>query len=174
MLTEPQLIAGLKKGQMNAYEQAFHTYYPVYVHFAEYIVGDLQVAKDLVQNVFLKIWRYRDRLDETLSFRNFMYVLTKREVLNYLRSKRVYESLEAILDVPSTAAQAEHISDASFLRLQVNKLPEQRRNVFIMSRFYGLSNKEIAKQLCISEKTVERHITLAGKQLREELENRNK
>ena len=172
MLSETQLIVGLKKGEMKAYEQAFHTYYPVFVRFAQYILNDLQAAKDLVQNVFLKVWRFRDRLDETLSLQNYLYVLTKREVLNYLRSKRAFESLEASMEVSSgSGTHAESVSDAALLRRQVNKLPDQRRNVFIMSRFYGLPNKDIAKQLGISEKTVERHITLAGKQLREELDD---
>lgn len=169
MMTDQQLIGGLKKGDMRAYEQAFHIFYPKFVRFADYIVKDLPVAKDLVQNVFLKVWRYRDRLDTSLSLNNFLYVLTKREVLNYLRTKRVFESLDESPDVPGGSVRPDTLADASLLRKQVYMLPEQRRKVFIMSRFYGFSNREIAQQLSISEKTVERHITLAGKQLRDEM-----
>ena len=170
MMTDQQLIGGLKRGDMHAYEQAFHIYYPKFVRFADYIVKDLSVAKDLVQNVFLKVWRFRDRLDASLSLNNYLYVLTKREVLNYLRTKRVFESLDASLDVPGSSVHPDIMTDVSLLRNQVYKLPEQRRKVFIMSRFFGFSNREIARQLSISEKTVERHITLAGKQLREEID----
>ncbi|MCR5408002.1 MAG: RNA polymerase sigma-70 factor [Bacteroidales bacterium] len=170
MLTEQKLIAELRRGDMKAYEQAFHTYYPKFVRFANYIVGDLPVAKDLVQNVFLKVWRYRDRLDSSLSLNNYFFVLTKREVLNYLRTKRVFETLDASLDIQGGGLLPDSMADASKVREHVYKLPEQRRNVFILSRFYGIPNKDIAKKLSISEKTVERHITLAGKQLRDELE----
>lgn len=170
MNSEQKLILGLKRGDMKAYEQAFHTYYPKFVRFADYIVKDISVAKDLVQNVFLKVWRYRDRLNPTLSLQNYLFVLTKREVLNYLRTKRLFESLDSSSELPVTGSRPDSSPDEVLLRQQVSKLPEQRRRVFIMSRFYGMPNKEIARQLSISEKTAERHITLAGKQLREELD----
>lgn len=156
---------------MDAYEEAFHTYYPKFVRFAHYIVNDMAIAKDLVQNVFLKVWRFRDRLDESLSLQNYLYVLTKREVLNFLRTKRVFETLDSTLDTPENGLRPDELAEVAQVRSQVYKLPEQRRNVFIMSRFFGIPNKEIAQQLSISEKTVERHITLAGKQLRKDLEN---
>ncbi len=170
-MTESQLIAGLKRGNMDAYEEAFHTYYPKFVRFANYIVGDLAVAKDLVQNVFVKVWRYRDRLDASLSLNNYLFVLTKREVLNFLRTKRVFETLDSTLELPGGSLLPDELAEVAQVRSQVYKLPEQRRNVFIMSRFCGIPNKEIARQMSISEKTVERHITLAGKQLRSELDN---
>lgn len=170
-MTESQLIAGLKRGNMDAYEEAFHTYYPKFVRFANYIVGDLAVAKDLVQNVFVKVWRYRDRLDASLSLNNYLFVLTKREVLNFLRTKRVFETLDSTLELPGDSLLPDELAEVAQVRSQVYKLPEQRRNVFIMSRFCGIPNKEIARQMSISEKTVERHITLAGKQLRSELDN---
>jgi len=154
---------------MKAYEQAFHTYYPKFVRFAHYIVNDFSVAKDLVQNVFLKVWHNRAKLDETLSLNNYLFVLTKREVLNYLRTKRAFETLENAMDIPEEGLSSDDFTDVATIREHVYKLPEQRRNVYIMSRFHGLPNKEIARQLSISEKTVERHITLAGKQLRDEL-----
>ncbi len=171
MLTEQKLIGGLKRGDMDAYEQAFHTYYPKFVRFANYIVNDLSVAKDLVQNVFLKVWRYRDRLDDSLSLNNYLFVLTKREVLNYLRTQKACESLDKLSEAPGNGQRADEQVEVSIIRSQVNKLPEQRRNVFILSRVYGLPHKEIARQLDISEKTVERHITLAGKQLRDALDD---
>lgn len=170
-MTESKLIAGLRNGNMDAYEEAFHTYYPKFVRFAHYIVNDMAIAKDLVQNVFLKVWRFRDRLDESLSLQNYLYVLTKREVLNFLRTKRVFETLDSTLDMPEDGLRPDELAEVAQVRSQVYKLPEQRRNVFIMSRFCGIPNKEIARQLSISEKTVERHITLAGKQLRKDLEN---
>ncbi len=168
---EQELIEGLRKGDMHAYEHAFHLYYPKFVRFADYIVSDLSVAKDLVQNVFVKVWRYRDRLEASLSLQNYLYVLTKREVLNYLRTKKIFESLNGLAETPEHSGNPDLSAEASLVREQVYKLPEQRRNVFIMSRYYGIPNKDIAKQLSISEKTVERHITLAGKQLREDLKD---
>ena len=166
-MTERKLITGLKKGEMSAYEQAFHLYYPRFVRFAEYIVKDLSTAKDLVQNVFLKVWRYRDRLDESLSQGSYLYVLTKREVLNHLRACKATEPVEAMESLAEKGSDPERRADVALVREQFSQLPPQRRRVFEMSRLQGMSNREIARALSLSEKTVERHITLAGKQLRE-------
>ncbi len=171
-MTEKKLIAGLKRGDMDAWEEAFHLWYPKFVHFAEYIVKDLSIAKDLVQNVFLKVWRFRDRLDPEGSLQNFLFVLTKREVLNYLRTQREFESLDDLLDLPAFGPPPDGLADEHYLHRQVSKLPEQRRRVFILSRYFGIPNKEIARMLTISEKTAERHITLAGKQLRDGLKEK--
>ena len=169
-MTEKKLITGLRNGDVAAYEEAFHTYYPRFVHFADYIVKDIALAKDIVQNVFLKVWRFRGRLDPDLSLGNYLYVLTKREVLNQLRSRKITGSLSEVTGTNDAGSQARRMDsqvDMSLLREEVELLPEQRRKVFVMSRFQGLPNKEIAQKLSISEKTVERHITLAGRQLRE-------
>ena len=169
-MNERRLILALKRGEMSAYEQAFHLYYTKYVRFAGYVLGDIIVAKDLMQNVFMKLWKYRDRLREDLSLENFLYVLTKHEILNYLRSKKEFEPLgEAVEENVSRESEAENVADVSIVLESINNLPPQRRKVFVMSRLQGLSNKEIANALSISEKTVERHITLAGKQIREEI-----
>ncbi len=169
-LSEKRLILSLKKGELSAYEQAFHLYYPKYVRFAGYVLGDLAVAKDLMQNVFMKLWKNRDRLREDLSLENFLYVLTKHEILNYLRSKKEYEPLAgAAEEKVSGEGEAERAADVSLVLDSVGHLPSQRKKVFVMSRLQGFSNKEIAQSLSISEKTVERHITLAGKQIRDEM-----
>lgn len=171
-MTEHELITGLREGRMSAYEAAFHAYYPRFVRFADYIVKDLPLAKDLVQNVFLKVWRFRDRLAPALSLENYLYVLTKREVLNHLRSRKIPEPLSAVEAggfLAEDSARLDRRVDVSLIRSLAANLPEQRRKVFVMSRLQGMSNKEIAAALSLSEKTVERHITLAGKQLRAEL-----
>ncbi len=173
-MTEKELIAGLRKGDMTAYEHAFHLYYPRFVYFAEYIVKDQHTAKDLVQNVFLKVWRFRDRLKDNLSLVNYLYVLTKREVLNYLRGFKAIESLQDELAGNYAGGGGELVEtqvDSAIVRERIHALPDKRRRVFELSRLWGMSNKEISKALSISEKTVERHITLALKQLREEFRN---
>jgi len=166
-MVEKKLITGLRNGDMSAYEQAFHAYYPRFVHFAEYVVKDLSLAKDLVQNAFIKVWRFRDRLQENLSLENYLYVLTKREILNHLRSRRDADTLAAwSADLEDATHDPEARTDVALIRDQLSVLPEQRRKVFELSRFRGLSNKEIARELSLSEKTVERHITLANRQIR--------
>lgn len=173
-MTEKELIAGLRRGDMAAYERAFHLYYPRFVYFADYIVKDQQTAKDLVQNVFLKVWRFRDRLKDDLSLVNYLYVLTKREVLNHLRGFKAIESLQDELAGHCEGVGGEHLEaqvDAALVREWIQTLPDKRRRVFELSRLRGMSNKEISRVLSISEKTVERHITLALRQLKEEFRN---
>jgi len=87
-VTEEQLLLRqLREGDMGSYETLFHRYYPTFFAFARGMLKDAGAAEDIIQNVFMKIWIHREALDETMSIKNYIYVLSKREVFNYLRAK---------------------------------------------------------------------------------------
>lgn len=166
-----KLIIGLRKGDYHAYETLFMKYYGQFVAFTDSIIQNREAAKDIVQEQFMKVWIHRDKLDENKSIKNFLYVLTKRAILNYIRDFKsgtcINDSLNEIIEYNVTAdkiTEAEELK--KIMNQQIEKLPKQRKKVFMMSRENGMSNQEIAEQLKISVRTVERHLSLALSQIK--------
>ena len=175
-MNERRLIQGLKKGDHNSYEALFDLYYAKFVNFADAILKDTAVAKDLVQEAFIRIWINRSKLDENQSLENYIYVIVKRLIINYIRDSKPSVNLDAekahaISGDAWTGADLLVIANETRRRLNdaIDRLPPQRRTVFTMSRHQGMTNKEIAESLQISVKTVERHITMALAELRENI-----
>lgn len=170
-MSEAELIQGLKRGEYSSYETLFKMHYARFVNFVATLISDREAAKDLVQEAFMKVWVNREKLDESLSIGNYLYVLVKRAAINFIRDRKFAESLTS--ELLDRSAQSDTALDAKEalrkIESGVEKLPAQRRAVFLMSRKDGLSNKEIADELSLSVKTVERHITLALSDLRKNL-----
>ena len=144
---------------------------------------DRAAADDIAQNVFMKVWVNRERLDATKSIRNYLLVLARNEVYNYLRSKaRTFTSLqEAVLysdkkkeGSPVPRNEIEDMLDlnqtSEIVESIICRMPPQRQRIFRLSRFDHLSSKEIAAQLSLSSRTVEKHLELAIKELRKHLD----
>lgn len=128
---------------------------------------DVEVAKGMVQDIFKSLWERRDELEITTSVERYLLRSAKFKVFEYIRnSKSRLEHAEAALLYTSTAANSTE-NDVLYNSLKekvgdlVDTLPSQCRNVFKLSREQGLSNKEIASLLLISERAVEYHITRA-------------
>lgn len=173
-MDDTKLITGLKQGDNSSYETLFKQYYVRFVKFTEAIIGDRQAAEDLVQEAFMKVWLNRSKLVEGLSISNYLYVLVKRAAINFLRDRKFAEDISAELgeSLPSDhSLESSYNADETLKRIvaRVEKLPERRRTVFRLSRGKGMSNKEIAQALNVSEKTVERQITLALQDIRKTL-----
>ncbi len=156
---------------INAFECIFHKYYLMVLNFAKGILKDDVVAKDVAQNVFMKLWINRASLVKSRSLKNYICVLARNDSINILKSWHTRaltkmpsfhesfqygDSVEDILDFIETN---ERLSDS------IEALPPQRRMVFKMSRYECLSNAEIAAQLNLSVRTVEKHLELALKDL---------
>jgi len=168
---EKDLIKGLREGKANAYETLFKLFYAKFVGLVTAVIGDKNTAQDLVQEAFMKVWINREKLDENLSIQNYLYVLVKRAMLNLIRDRKFATSLDSkavqqIMDDTGTQNIVETDDLKEKIIEAVAEMPPQRREVFLMSRSQGLSNKEIADYLNISVRTVERHISLALSDLR--------
>ena len=92
---EQTLISGLKMGHHDSYEALFKLYYAKFVNFADAILRNRTVAKDIVQEAFIRIWLNKSNLNENQSLENYIYVIVKRLVLNYIRDTKPSESLES-------------------------------------------------------------------------------
>ena len=172
-VTEEQLLLRqLREGDIGSYETLFHRYYPTFFAFARGMLKDAGAAEDIIQNVFMKIWIHREALDETMSIKNYIYVLSKREVFNYLRAK--YNTHVVLTEDMMTLEQSSSTDEPTTdyreaVQSVIDTMPPKRRSVFCLSRFKSLTNQEIADKLGISIRTVEKHIELALRTFKEQL-----
>jgi RNA polymerase sigma-70 factor (ECF subfamily) len=138
------------------------------------IIPDENIARDLVQEVFVDIWRRRNDLKITTSVKAYLRTAARNKTLNYVRDQKMtFEDQERHSDIQSNQVSANDQLEADELQAiidrAIDELPERCRLVFSLSRFEELSYKEIAEQLDISTKTVENQISKALKLLRNSL-----
>lgn len=140
--------------------------------YAMRIVGDADIAEDIVQDAFMKILLQMDEGKEITDFKSYMYRSVRNECISYLRGKKETESLDSVPEIDEEVVDTS-LRDAKIWRA-IDALPEKCREVFLMSKRDGLSNEEIADELNISIKTVRNQITKALARLREALSDGHK
>ena len=168
------LIERLKNGEDSAYSYLLQLYHRQLFVYVVTLTRDRDLAEDIIQNVFLKLWEYRSRLNPDYAIKNFLYRSSYNEfVNNYNKNKGITYFDKVFLE---NAEQVAMNSDFELLERKmeivfegVSLLPDKCAEVFILSKREGLTNIEIADYLNISLKTVEGHLTKAYSILRERL-----
>lgn len=140
--------------------------------YALRIVGDADVAEDLVQDAFMKAWLYVENNDEIVHFPSFMYCSVRNLCLTFLRDRPETGDESCITEIDDEEIDTS-FRDARIWRA-IDDLPEKCREVFLMSKRDGFSNDEIAEELGISVKTVKNQMTKAFRRLRETLADGHK
>lgn len=158
-----------------AFETLFLHYYPKVKLFLIGFLKDEESAQDIVQDVFLKLWQRRKELDSLTNFNAFLFRCAKNEMLNYLR-KQYIGTLYIEKEIQKEARynndpESEYVATelSSLVKSMVEKMPSQRKIIFRMSREEGLSSDEIAQRLNINKRTVENHLSLALRTIRENI-----
>lgn len=147
-----------------SFEELFQTYWQRMYYFALKTTEEEDDAKEIVQDVFKSLWERKEKLS-ILDAERYLLRSVKLRALEFIRNKATRQRHhEIILDRSETDYEDHYIQVKELhIRLQkiIESLPKQCKNVFKMSREDGLSNKEIAKTLLISERAVEYHISKA-------------
>lgn len=165
----------------DAFDELFRCYYPRLISYISSIL-DSKIAEDIAQDVFLYVWENRKKIYFGQGFQSYLFQSGYTRAMDYLRKQHtvmdyaqnvqtdffeIYEKLarneDSILD---------HLYSKDFyqtLHQLLDKIPEQRRNVFLLAYVDGLKSKDIAEQCNMSQRTVESHIYLTLKFLRERL-----
>jgi RNA polymerase sigma-70 factor, ECF subfamily len=169
-LNDTHFIELLAKKDESAFEKVFKGNFKKLQSYAITIVGDENVAEEMVQNVFFKLWDRSEKINIQSSIAAYLYRAVYNESCNYLKHQKVKQgflnySKHAMSDISTEKASKkilvteleQHIKNA------LNDLPEQCRTVFQLSRFEELKYQQIADTLGISIKTVEAQM---GKALR--------
>jgi len=162
---------GIKSGDKSVFKYLFDHYYAILVLFANKFVADLDTARELVQDFFVYLWEYKERLVIKVSIKSYMYTSVKNRCINFLKSKKRVMSLDDLKhDLDEGTSFFEHMVyseyENEFLQ-EIKKLPPRCQEVFRLKRFQNKSNQEIADILDISIKTVEAQMSIALKRLRE-------
>jgi len=180
MLSEKDLWRQLiGQGDEKAFEVIFHLYFERLCYFAKDYVQDMEVSRELTQETFTRLWEIKDTLNEDSNIKSLLYTIVRNNALNYLKHEFIKKKYNknTIDNYNRLQLNAISLSDMKIekltsddLRKQIEKivdgLPEKCRAAFIMSRNLGLSYKEIARQMDVSVNTVENHIALALKKIR--------
>ena len=180
-----ELAGSLKQGKEQAFHSVFVTYFESLEVFAKAYVEDKEVAKDMVQEAFTNLWDKRSSLPEKTNIKAYLYQATRNNCLNYLKrlkvqtkyEKRTLDNYNDLLLNYEALVQL-NFDTISYNELQatldnaISQLPEKCREVFELSRYEGMKNREIAEKLGISVKAVEGHISKALRQLKDQLNTR--
>jgi len=177
-----QLNIRLKEGNPAAYEELFKQTFPRMLGYCRLFIHDQGQANDLVQECFIKFWEKRTSINTSQPVENLLFVMLRNRCLNYLRDQKIH-ALEKNL-FPIGENELQHLFQLDFIgkeetileeqlivaiRESVDKLPEKRKIVFTKAKIDGKKNKEVADELGISVKAVEKHLHQAKEQIRKEM-----
>lgn len=168
------LVYSLKQGKEEAYNYLVSKYHRRLYAYALTLINDHALAEDIVQNVFISVWKFRKRLDPEYSLKSFLFKSVYNEFLNVYKKNKSVTVLEQkyIASIGQFAESLDEQNENQIIKMvsqEIEKLPPKCRKIFTMSKREGLTNQEIADYLQISSKTVEAHVTNAFKILRENL-----
>jgi RNA polymerase sigma-70 factor, ECF subfamily len=170
-----------KNGDELAFEKIFKSNHSQIVGFCNQFINDWDKARSLAQEAFINLWLNREKIETLNGIKAFLFTYAKSSCLNYIRHRKIiskYEDLQ--LQSKEDQLNREVLESFDFNSLEfteleelimrsVQELPDQCRRVFMLSRFEGKRNNEIAKELNISVKSVEANMTRGLKKLKSDL-----
>jgi RNA polymerase sigma-70 factor (ECF subfamily) len=173
-MTEEELITLLRSSDSSSIKPVFDRYHAALCFTAFKILKDHDQAKDIVQDVFIKIWNARHNLNIT-SLEAYLKRATINTALNYLEQRDRYKK-EPIQESTLLSRATNTVSDelsmnelSTHANNAINNLPPRTRTVFTLIRSEEMSYREVAETLGISIKAVEKEMIKALKLLRESL-----
>ncbi len=169
-------------GEPPSFEIIFKKNFPRLKKYSLGMVRDYEVAEDLVQDAFIKLWEKRNELHSVDSIQGLLYTIVRNNCLNYLKKNKMREQYVEAFRFESPTQELfirsfleeeelkeERLRFQNELERVLTILPDKCREVFELSRFEGLTNKEVAVFMGVTVKTVEKHLAKATKLLREAL-----
>jgi len=175
MSTDKETIIRFKEGHPEAFDAIYRTHSKKMYCFALGLVKDQDIAKDLVQEVFINLWEKRDQVNPDLNFDNYIFTIAYNAIRKYFRNHSLENKVKDYLQRESPEIMAGTDGNLIFDELldlaskTVELLPPRRKAVYKLSKQEGMRIKEIAVTLNISPRTAENHLAEALKFLKEEL-----
>jgi len=156
------------------FELFYKQNYEGLLRFAAFYLKDAEGAHEVVQEVFINLWNSTQENESLLTIA-YAFTSVKNRSLNYLRDRKLkYSFGEEAIDISDNSLNPIEILEFRHLKSVINSailaLPERCKLVFLLKRREGLSHKQIANLLEISEKTIENQMTKALKLIRKKIE----
>jgi RNA polymerase sigma-70 factor (ECF subfamily) len=166
-MNEKHLLMKLEQGDKEIFFLLFTSYYKDLVLFGGNFLPDKAACEDIVQSIFLHVWKSRKTLVIESSLKSYLLKSVRNRCMNEIRRRQVVCEYNTYV----LSSQAEHDLDTENytlysdlqkqIRQMLEQLPETFRTTFELNRFEGLKYREIAQKLAVSERTVEVHINEA-------------
>ena len=172
-ISDAELSLKIKHGDKDAYQELFIRYAPRIFNFANSYLKNKDEAEELLQNVFLKVWENHSSLNESKNIKAYIFKIAINAFYDYVKRKNIENAFidfaKNNYEVKSNSTWQDVIYNemVSNLNALVEKLPEQRRKIFRLSKEDGLTNDEIAHKLNLSKRTVENQLYRALSFLKE-------
>ena len=171
IFTDQDLITAMKNGDQKAFEELYERYWPEVYSMIYRRVRDKEVTKDIVQDIFINLWRYRDRIIAERSLAPWLNVIARKQAISWYRKQlstkqreAQYQDGEVLVPSSSTELEAKELQD--LLDREIERMPVNMKQSFQLSRYENKSIREIASELCLSEQTVRNNISIALERLR--------
>ena len=171
-LSDQALVEALNHGSEDAYREIYDRYWRSLYLVAKNRLSSQHEAEELVQNVFLNLWNRRENFSLQRSLNSYFSVAIKYEIINFIARKHKERNYKASLSIEkpmgdlSTEDQIRYNEVRRRITETIVLLPERSQLVFHLRFEQGFSQKDIARQLNVSEKTVEAHISKLRKHIR--------
>lgn len=172
------LIESISNGSQKSFEVVYKAYFEEVVRYAYRYLEDKDIAFEIVQDVFVKLWENREGITEIKSIRAYIYRSVYNSIVNYFSHKKVIRKHEKSAISELKRIELEDFEDTFYgydnhdkLYEFINELPEKNRAVFKMKYFEEKKYREISREMNITERTVETHIRNAIRELRSKFKN---
>ncbi|HWV73303.1 MAG TPA: RNA polymerase sigma-70 factor [Pseudosphingobacterium sp.] len=176
--TDAQLLAGINRRSIAAFDALFHKYYKLLCGYAFLFLKDEENAKDIVQNLFVEIWEKRRFEYLEGNVMSYLYKSVHNRCLNYIRNNET--KLRRQLDYEEYTRETHHATDHElreqvYKRLETNldRLPKQRREAISLVYLEDKKYQDVANAMGISINSLKTHLKIGLKNLRDKIKKRS-
>lgn len=174
-IDEKELLVRMQQGDRGAFEAIYNHYKHRLAATLIRLLRDDELAKDVLQDLFMRIWNSRGQIDAGQPFRAYLYRIAENLVIDHYRKAARNHTMQAAMlradyDVHRQTEERIFAKDElAYVRSIINKLPQQQRRAYVLHKFEGKSYREISELMNISPSTINKHIYAAHKFVKEQL-----
>ena len=176
-LNDTELAIKIRAGNQQAFRELYDRYHVQMYYIAKKYVKSTDLAQDAVQDIFVKLWEKRNRLDESKSIKGFLFTMLRNHVLNMIRDRK--DEIVSITGIESKKLPRQNLTEDELVCKEyheivkegLKELSDRKREVFELRTLQGHSNSEVADLLNINVRTVKTHFYNSSKFMREYLKN---